>query len=282
MRRALPCLAAIFVSMHAADAAEASDFPSVETAQIRVADGFDFPVGRDGSKNYYVARGFRVNGHLGEDWNGQGGGDTDLGDPVYCTAHGLVVFAQDYKMGWGNVIIVRHAYYERGKLNYVDSLYGHLHQILVRNGQHVVRGQKIGTIGNNHGQYDAHLHFEIRKNLTVGMYRSSFPRDTTVYHLPTPFVNARRKLEGGGQIASAPINTFPAEPPPVLAGPREYTPTVTFSAAKTQILTDKGIVTRDGGGNAKAARSSGASPIRPRGGGFRVDRYDDIRPGSVQ
>ena len=29
------------------------------TAPVRLADGFECPVGRDGSKNYYVARGFR-------------------------------------------------------------------------------------------------------------------------------------------------------------------------------------------------------------------------------
>jgi hypothetical protein len=31
--------------------------------------------------------------HLGEDWNGTGGGDTDLGDRVYCAADGLLRFA---------------------------------------------------------------------------------------------------------------------------------------------------------------------------------------------
>src|SRR5437867_1382494 len=78
-----------------------------ETMPIRYADGFDCPVGRDGAKHYYKARGFQPNAHLGEDWNGVGGGDTDLGDPVYGVAHGLVVFARDYRMGWGNVIILR-------------------------------------------------------------------------------------------------------------------------------------------------------------------------------
>src|SRR5436190_1605700 len=133
----------------------------VPTVAVRLADGFECPVGRDGAKNYYVARGFRPNGHLGEDWNGQGGGDTDLGDSVTCTANGVVVFAQDYKLGWGNVVIVRHAYSEGGAINYIDSLYGHLNEFVVRVGESVARGQKIGTIGNNHGQYSAHLHFEL-------------------------------------------------------------------------------------------------------------------------
>ena len=242
------------------------------TASVRLADGFECPVGRGGAKNYYVARGFRANGHLGEDWNGQEGGDTDLGDPVTCTAHGVVVFAQDYKLGWGNVVIVRHAYAENGTVKFVDSLYGHLHEILVRAGESVSRGQKIGTIGNNHGQYSAHLHFELRKNITVGMYRSSFPRDESVYWVPSQFVAAHARLEGAGRIASVPVNTFPAEAPPILEGAREYTPMVTFGRAKIYSTPATGLVTS--GAKAPATR---AGPIR-RSTEFKVDRYDDLRP----
>src|SRR4030095_11578045 len=110
-----------------------------ETANVRVSDGFRCPVGGEGMKKYFKARGFRPNGHLGEDWNGAGGGDTDLGDPVFCTAHGIVVFARDFRAGWGNVVIVRHAYLESGETHFIDSLYGHLHTMLVREGQHVKR-----------------------------------------------------------------------------------------------------------------------------------------------
>src|SRR6186713_1615194 len=131
-----------------------------DTASVRLADGFGIPVGLDNGKKYYKARGFRPNGHLGEDWNGVGGGDTDLGDPVYCTANGLVVYARDYRAGWGNVVIVRHAFNEKGDVRYVDSLYGHLDRILVKEGQRLERGQKLGTIGTGHGRYPAHLHFE--------------------------------------------------------------------------------------------------------------------------
>ena len=247
----------------------AADAP---TASVRLADGFECPVGRDGAKNYYVARGFRPNGHLGEDWNGEGGGDTDLGDPVTCVAHGVVVFAQDYKLGWGNVIIVRHAYVENGVVNYIDSLYGHLNEILVHAGDTVSRGQKIGTIGNNHGQYSAHLHFELRKNITVGMYRSSFPRDNSVYWVPSQFVAAHRAISDSQRIVSVPINTFPTEPPPILAGPREDTPMVTFPRAKIYSTPQTGLVTNDG-----TTPASRASAIR-KSGGFKVDRYDDLRP----
>src|SRR5436853_7410279 len=95
-----------------------------DTAFTKLADGFDFPVGKPDAQGYYKARGFRSHGHLGEDWDGIGGGDTDLGDPVYCIGEGIVVFARDCHMGWGNVIIIRHSYREGGMIKNVDSIYG--------------------------------------------------------------------------------------------------------------------------------------------------------------
>lgn len=242
---------------------------TLETARVPLADGFQAPVGLTGTKRYYVARGYRPNGHLGEDWNGEGGGDTDLGDPVYCTANGIVVFAQDYRLGWGNVIIVRHAYRENTAIKYVDSLYGHLDRILVRVGQTVTRGQLIGKIGNNHGQYDAHLHFELRKNIEIGMFRNSFARDLSNYWVPSDFIAARASL-AGGEMASVPINNFPAQPPPLVAGPKQYTPMVSFGRAKTFSTPDNGLST---------SPSQRGSAIRPASTpkSFSIDRYSDMR-----
>ena len=177
---------------------------------IFVANGFDFPVGKPDGEGYYKARGYTPNGHLGEDWNGRGGGDTDLGDPVYSTAHGIVLFAKNYYHGWGNVVIVRHAYQEGGQTKFVDSLYGHLDKIGVRYGQHVKRGQLLGTIGTGGGIYPAHLHFEIRKDIRVGMARGSFSKDDSVYWSGTLFISARRKLATSSSTVLAPIDTFSA------------------------------------------------------------------------
>ena len=177
---------------------------------IFVADGFDFPVGKPNGDGYYKARGYTPNGHLGEDWNGRGGGDTDLGAPVYSTANGIVLFAKNYYHGWGNVVIVRHAYQEGGQTKFVDSLYGHLDAIHVRYGQHLKRGQQLGTIGTGGGLYPAHLHFEMRKDLRVGMARLSFPKDDSVYWSGTHFINDRRRLTVSSATAMAPIDTFSA------------------------------------------------------------------------
>ncbi|MDB6154240.1 MAG: nlpD [Chthoniobacteraceae bacterium] len=221
-----------------------------ETVSAFMADGFDPPLGLVGPKQYYRARGFRPNGHLGEDWNGVRGGDTDLGDPVYNIAHGLVVFARNYKLGWGNVVIIRHAYLENGQTQFVDSLYGHLNEILVQEGQQAAKGLKIGTIGNTRGMYDAHLHFEMRKNIRVGMFRSSFPRDYSIYWDPSEFIAAHRTLAGAGTTAALPINTFPASAPPVVGAPMQ---------AEAPLVKPSAV------------------PVLRRGGSFKVDRYDDLR-----
>jgi murein DD-endopeptidase MepM/ murein hydrolase activator NlpD len=181
---------------------------TLDTGFTKVADGFDFPVGKPEAEGYYKARGFRPGGHVGEDWDGVRGGDTDLKDPIYSIGDGIVVFARDVHLGWGNVIIVRHAYRENGNVKYIDALYGHLNTMLVSRGQRVSRGQQIATMGTAHGQYDAHLHFEIRKNLEIGMSRSKFQKDFNNYYDPTQFINAHRRLSGGGANYKVAMNTF--------------------------------------------------------------------------
>jgi murein DD-endopeptidase MepM/ murein hydrolase activator NlpD len=236
MLRLLP---ALFLTVLALPGASSGD-----SAQVPFADGFSLPIDQSNG-GYYMSRGLRANGHLGEDWNGVMGGDTDLGDPVLSTAHGIVVFARDFRMGWGNVVIIRHAYPEAGQTKFVDSLYGHLHQILVREGQIVHRGQKVGTIGNNRGMYDAHLHFEMRKDIRVGMFRNNFPQDGSVYWSPSHFIAEHSRLPAVAKQASIPINTFPSTAP------------------------------------ALAARVTTPSPVQksppPKSGvQFRIDRYSDM------
>lgn len=128
-----------------------------------IVDGFDLPVGAPDGLGYYDAQRFGANQHLGEDWNGNRGGDSDLGDPVAAIAHGRVTFAGDVGGGWGNVVRVVH----RTRDVDVESLYAHLDAIAVAAGAAVQRGQVIGTIGTAGGQYVAHLHLELR--VVVGL-----------------------------------------------------------------------------------------------------------------
>jgi len=164
-----------------------------ETSRIPPSDGFDFPVGAPNASGYYKARGFWTGTHPGEDWNGIGGGNSDLGDPVYSIGSGLVILSRDVGAGWGNVVIIRHLYLDDAKhIRIIDSLYAHLRERLVELGSEVTRGQMLGTIGTADGKYLAHLHFEIRKNLKIGMRRSSFASDYANYHNPTKFIKEHR------------------------------------------------------------------------------------------
>jgi murein DD-endopeptidase MepM/ murein hydrolase activator NlpD len=177
-------------------------------ALTRVADGFDFPVGKPNADGYRVSRGFTPHGHLGEDWVAQGGSGADFRDPVYAAGNGIVTLARDFRRAWGNVVLIRHAFMEEGQVKYADSLYAHLDRILVREGQQVVRGQQIGTIGNAHGLYAPHLHFEVHKNLAIGVVHTMFAGDYTNYYAPSEFINSHRKLTSGNRVATVVMNNF--------------------------------------------------------------------------
>jgi len=184
----------------------------VADVQMHLADGFDFPVGKPNAHGYYKARGMRLRPpvHFGEDWNGNDGGDSDLGDPIYACADGVVMFAYDVRVGWGRCILIRHVYRDpkSGKIKYIDSQYGHLRSMLVKKGQFVKRGQKIGTMGSNRGMYPAHLHFEMRHNLHTGMQRESVSRSLTNWADPTRFIRAHRRLKRDWRKHPVPTGTY--------------------------------------------------------------------------
>ena len=179
-------------------------------AQIitKSSDGFDLPVAPPLAEGFYKSRGFRSGGHLGEDWVTDGGSAKGLGKPVYAIGNGVVVLARDIHVAWGNVVIVRHAWIEQKQLKFADSLYAHLDRITVREGQQLKRGQQVGTIGTNHGMYPPHLHFEIHKDLTIGVNHAAGTRDLKSYWLPTEFIVAHRHLGGGGRNVPTPAAKF--------------------------------------------------------------------------
>lgn len=153
--------------------------------------GVDFPLGSPEGGGYYNAQGFGENHHLGEDWNGNRGGNTDLGDPVKSVAHGVVFEAKSAGEGWGNVVRVLHNVGNAEAPSYVESLYGHLDSIDVGVGQVLKRGQRLGTIGTANGRYIAHLHLEMRDilDLPIG---PGYAAETTGYLKPTDFINSHR------------------------------------------------------------------------------------------
>lgn len=181
-------------------------------ALVPLADGFDFPVGKPNGDGYYKARGLRLKTprHLGEDWNGNGGGNSDLGDPVYTVGHGLVTYAADARGRWGNVVIVRHAFREprSGRVLCCQTLYSHLDRIDVKLGQLVKRGDQVGTIGTNRGMYPAHLHAELHFNILVNCGQQGIPKTAKNYGNLSSFINHYRRLKPEEKYVKLPIGCF--------------------------------------------------------------------------
>jgi murein DD-endopeptidase MepM/ murein hydrolase activator NlpD len=78
---------------------------------------------------------------------------------IMAADEGIISFAGT-KSGYGNVIIINHQ-------NGYETLYGHLSQIDVKEGQVVEKGGAIGVMGNTGRSTGTHLHFEIHNNGTV-------------------------------------------------------------------------------------------------------------------
>jgi lipoprotein NlpD len=78
------------------------------------------------------------------------------GTPIRAVEHGEVIYS-DQLRGYGNMVIVRHS-------GGIVSVYAHNQLNLVREGQHVARGEVIARVGSTGRVTGPHLHFEIRKN----------------------------------------------------------------------------------------------------------------------
>jgi len=132
--------------------------------------------------------------HLGEDWNGSGGGFTDLGAPVYAISNGEVAYVggkdDPYYSALGKFLVLKHTLPSAQTINgkvtdEVFSIYAHLRDFdpcrtiadtgfescRLTRGTPVSIGQTIGHLGNSgkckvhcakNGEYYPHLHFEIR------------------------------------------------------------------------------------------------------------------------
>ncbi|HXM79240.1 MAG TPA: M23 family metallopeptidase [Thermoanaerobaculia bacterium] len=76
-------------------------------------------------------------------------------EPVLATASGIVV-----KSGWrgdyGKAVEIDHGTGYR-------TVYGHLATILVRDGQKVQRGERVGLVGSTGRSTGPHLHYEVRQ-----------------------------------------------------------------------------------------------------------------------
>lgn len=166
-----------------------------QIARIPLSDGFQWPVGAPGLAFMYDAQGFgerngkRGGYHSGQDLNGIGGQNTDLGETVRAASRGRVVYCGTPSAGWGKVVILAHRLPGDNKI--YQSMYAHLQDINVGYGDTVCRGQKIGTIGTAEGVYLAHLHFEIIASRAVEAGITAYNPQGTMNRLnPQEFIHA--------------------------------------------------------------------------------------------
>ncbi|PID89301.1 MAG: hypothetical protein CSB01_02725 [Bacteroidia bacterium] len=79
------------------------------------------------------------------------------GTPIVATANGTVITVKFDKKAYGNHIIIKHN-------DTFKTLYAHMQEINVKQGQTVKKGQVIGTVGSSGVSTTPHLHYEVRKN----------------------------------------------------------------------------------------------------------------------
>lgn len=75
------------------------------------------------------------------------------GTPIYASADGVVQFVGNAG-GYGKMVRIDHKYG-------FETRYGHMSKYVVREGESVKRGQKIGEVGNTGLSTAPHLHYEV-------------------------------------------------------------------------------------------------------------------------
>jgi hypothetical protein len=87
-----------------------------------------------------------------------------FGTPVYAAGDGVVLFASPddtpvyspWRNFYGNLVVIEHA-------DALYTLYAHLSEISVQQGDHVSVGEQIGAVGQTGVAIGSHLHFEVRR-----------------------------------------------------------------------------------------------------------------------
>jgi murein DD-endopeptidase MepM/ murein hydrolase activator NlpD len=118
----------------------------------------------DTQAGYYmrpISGGIRTQGNHGD--NAVDLADS-CGSPIYASAAGDILVSEgtgSWDGGYGNYVVISHN-------NGSQTLYGHMKDVQVKEGQHVNQGQQIGTIGATgkvQGATGCHVHFEIRDGI---------------------------------------------------------------------------------------------------------------------
>lgn len=94
--------------------------------------------------------------------------DGDTGDVIAAAKDGVVIFV-GWQNGYGNLTIVDHG-------DGVATAYAHQSAFFVHEGETVLRGQRLGAVGNTGRSTGPHLHFETRVRGSAVDPRRFLPR----------------------------------------------------------------------------------------------------------
>lgn len=139
-------------------------------------------------KGNYSIRGFGIRTHpilginkfhTGLDIN------SNWGTPVYAPGNGKVVMV-GREAGYGLVIEIDHGFGYK-------TIYAHLSEALVKNGQKVKRGDVIAKSGNSGLSSGPHLHYEVRHNGKVLNPTDFFFDDLTLFDITNKTISTSEK-----------------------------------------------------------------------------------------
>lgn len=94
--------------------------------------------------------GFTTDFHTGTDFANA------IGTPIKATADGKVIFAGASNTGYGIYVKILHSH------GFI-TLYGHASKILVKENDHVKRGEVIALLGRTGSATGPHVHYEVRQ-----------------------------------------------------------------------------------------------------------------------
>lgn len=133
--------------------------PASQAAAARPAFEMPFRCHAQWNGATYSGHGQGDEGTYALDLN-KGSGNDDLGRPVVASAAGTVHLHTGSSV-YGNYIYIRHN-------NDWRSMYAHLRDFSVKEGQKVSRGQLIGHVGKTGNAVTSHLHYEQQKYIADG------------------------------------------------------------------------------------------------------------------
>ena len=130
-----------------------------------------------------------------------------FGTPVYAAGEGRVIFAgpddtpvySPWRNFYGNLVVIEHT-------DDLYTLYAHLSEITVRQGQQVASGEQIGAVGQTGVAIGSHLHFEVRRGDVEDYFSPQNPELWLVPNLDEsgrPFGALQLSVvDGTGQLVS--------------------------------------------------------------------------------